>query len=51
VTHLGYLLCGWGSALVVLGAYAVSTIRRGRKLSEGVPRERVRWLTTSGDDA
>ncbi|MDP6975832.1 MAG: hypothetical protein QF575_04620 [Acidimicrobiales bacterium] len=51
MTHLGYLMAGWGIALGVLGAYAVATVRRGRDLARRVPAGRARWLTTPGDDA
>ncbi|MDW3219374.1 MAG: hypothetical protein R8F63_12260 [Acidimicrobiales bacterium] len=49
MTHLGYLLVGWGVSLGVGAAYATSLILRGRRLSARVPAERRRWMTT--DDA
>jgi hypothetical protein len=44
MTHLGYLLVGWGVTLAVGTAYAVNLVRRGRRLSARVPAERRRWL-------
>jgi hypothetical protein len=43
MTHVGYLAAGWGIALVVLGAYALRTVRRGRTLAAQVPPEERRW--------
>jgi len=45
MTHLGYLLVGWGVTLAVGFAYAASLIRRGRRLSARVPADRRRWMT------
>ena len=42
-THAGYVAAGWGISLVVLGAYALRTVRRGRALAERVPPEDRRW--------
>jgi len=50
VTHLGYLLAGWGIALGVLAGYAVSVVRRGRALSGRVPSADRRWLTPPDGD-
>ena len=33
MTHLGYLIAGWGISLAVLGGYALRVVRRGRRLS------------------
>lgn len=46
MTHLGYLIAGWGIALGAVGLYAVSLIRRGKALSARVPVERRRWIST-----
>jgi len=46
VTHLGYLLVGWGVSLSVVGLYSLSLVRRGRHLAARVPAERQRWMTT-----
>ncbi len=43
VTHVGYIAAGWGITLVVLGAYALRTVRRGKALAERVPPEDRRW--------
>ena len=48
MTHLGYLIAGWGIALGTLGLYVVSIIRRG-DLARRVPAERSRWLTSTDD--
>jgi len=49
VTHLGYLIAGWGIAIGACTLYAMSVMRRARRLSELVPPERIRWMT--GEDA
>ena len=46
MTHLGYLLGGWGVSAVLLTVYAVSVVRRGRALSVSVPEDQRRWLTS-----
>ena len=43
MTHAGYVAAGWVIPLVVLGAYAVRTVRRGRSLANRVPPEDRRW--------
>ena len=48
MTHIGYLIAGWGIGLGTLGAYGWSVVRRGRALARRVPAERQRWMT-SGD--
>ena len=50
MTHLGYLMAGWGVSLVVLGGYAVRLVRRGRSLIALVPEDRRRWLESPGTD-
>jgi hypothetical protein len=45
MTHLGYLLVGWGTTIAVGGLYAASLLRRGRRLTARVPLERRRWMT------
>jgi hypothetical protein len=42
-THVGYVAAGWGIALVVLGGYALRTVRRGKALAQRVPPEDRRW--------
>jgi heme exporter protein D len=43
MTHAYYVALGWGIGLVVLAAYSVRTVRRGRRLAERVPPEQRRW--------
>jgi hypothetical protein len=43
MTHVGYVAAGWAIPLVLLGAYALRLLRRGRSLAEQVPPERRRW--------
>ena len=51
MTHLGYLIAGWGISLVVLGGYGLRLARRGRSLSPLVPEDRRRWLAAPGTDS
>lgn len=44
MSHLGYLLVGWGVTLAVGATYAASLLRRGRRLSARVPADRRRWM-------
>lgn len=46
MTHLGYLIAGWGISLGAIGLYATSLLRRGRALSARVPADRRRWIST-----
>ena len=48
MTHLGYLIAGWGIALGAIALYATSLIRRGKALSAQVPADRRRWISTNG---
>jgi hypothetical protein len=41
--YAGYVAAGWLSAVVVVGSYAVSVVRRGRRLSRRVPPGERRW--------
>lgn len=43
MTHVGYIAAGWGSALALLGGYALRTLRRERALAAQVPPEERRW--------
>lgn len=49
MTHLGYLIAGWGIVLGAMALYALSLARRGRELSARVPSERQRWMTTADE--
>ena len=44
MTHLGYIIAGWGISLGVLGGYGLSVIRRGRAVAKLVPPDRRRWI-------
>jgi hypothetical protein len=46
MTHVGYLIAGWGIVILVSVAYGVSVFVRTRKLAEKVPEDRRRWMTT-----
>lgn len=43
MTHAYHVALGWGIGLVVLAAYALRTVRRGRSLAARVPPEQRRW--------
>lgn len=47
MTHVGYLVAGWGITLGSLSLYAISLMRRGRALSARVPGDQRRWMTTN----
>jgi len=47
MTHLGYLIAGWGISLGAIAIYSVSLMRRGKALAARVPVERRRWITTN----
>ena len=49
MTHVGYLIAGWGISLGTLGIYGFSLLRRGRALAARVPADRQRWMTTDED--
>jgi len=49
MTHVGYLIAGWGISLAACALFAMSVMRRARRLSALVPPERHRWMT--GQDA
>ncbi|MCQ3807788.1 MAG: hypothetical protein OXB92_13625 [Acidimicrobiaceae bacterium] len=46
MTHLGYLLAGWGVSLGCGALYAVRLVLRGRRLSAAVPAGQRRWMTS-----
>lgn len=46
MTHVAYLIAGWGITFVACAVYAVSVLRRARVLAERVPAERARWMTS-----
>jgi hypothetical protein len=43
MTHAGYVAAGWAGTAVVIAGYALSLLRRGRKLSRQVPPGERRW--------
>jgi hypothetical protein len=43
MTHAGFVAAGWLGTAAVLGAYALSLLRRGRRLSRQVPAGERRW--------
>lgn len=45
MTHLGYLLVGWGVSLGCGVLYAVRLVLRGRDLSARVPAGQRRWMS------
>ncbi|HSL59437.1 MAG TPA: hypothetical protein VK866_16435 [Acidimicrobiales bacterium] len=45
MSHLPYVLVGWGIVLTTLGTYAARLVLRGRQLSRQVPPERRRWAS------
>ena len=50
MTHVGYLIAGWGITMGTLAFYAVRLVRRGRELSGRVPDAHRRWLEDQGSD-
>ena len=51
MTHLGYLLVGWGVTLGAGALYSLSLVRRGRRLSARVPADRRRWMSATDPGA
>ncbi len=45
MTHVGYLVAGWGITAATLIGYGVSLVLRGRRLAPQVPEERRRWMS------
>ena len=50
MTHVPFLIAGWGIALVTVALYSISVMRRARRLSKLVPVERQRWMTGNDSD-
>lgn len=46
MTHVGYLIAGWGVVFVACAVYAWSVMRRARRVAARVPAERARWMTS-----
>lgn len=51
MTHVGYLIAGWGVSLGVLALYTRSILARGRALSAGIPTHRRRWINSDAEAA
>lgn len=49
MTHVGYLIAGWGISLVAIGGYTWSVITRGRTLSSQVAADRRRWIQSNDE--
>lgn len=49
MTHVPYLVAGWGIAAITCALYAMSVTRRAKRVATRVPIERHRWMT--GQDA
>ena len=43
MTDGGYVAAGWVGAMVLVGGYALVTLRRGRRISRRVPEGDRRW--------
>jgi len=50
MTHVPYLIAGWGISIAACALYAMSVMRRAKRLSELVPLERRRWMTGGDSD-
>ena len=50
MTHVGFLAAGWGIVFVAAILYAVSVLRRAKKVASRVPIERARWMTGKDSD-
>jgi len=46
MSHLGYLLAGWGITLATGALYAVRLVVRGRRLTARAPQQQRRWMTS-----
>ena len=49
MTHVPYLIAGYGISIAACALYAISVTRRAKSLAAKVPAERARWMT--GNDA
>ena len=39
-----FILGAWGVTVLIIGSYALSVVRRGKRLSRQVPPEQRRWM-------
>lgn len=51
MTHVGYLIAGWGISLAAIGTYTWSVITRGRRLSTQVAADHRRWIQSDSGEA
>ena len=51
MSHVGYLIAGWAIGIGVPVLYAIFLLRRARKLSESVPPERQRWISSTEEQS
>lgn len=49
MTHVGYLIAGWGIVFGASALFALSVMQRAKRVAARVPVERQRWMT--GQDA
>ena len=50
MTHVPYLLAGYGISIAAIALYAISVMRRAKRLTAKVPVERARWMTGGDSD-
>lgn len=50
MTDVPYLVAGYGACFLLCGLYAVSVLRRAKRLTAKVPAERARWMTGNDSD-
>lgn len=50
MTHVGFLVAGYGTVFVACALYAVSVLRRAKRVAARVPIERARWMTGKDSD-
>lgn len=48
MNDLGYIIAGWAIGLGVPALYTIWVLVRGRALTQQVPPERRRWMTSDG---
>ena len=46
MTHLGYLIAGWGFSSLVILISAFRLLKRGARLSARVPVQNARWMSS-----
>ncbi len=48
MTHVGYLIAGWGGSLAAIGLYARYVVVKGKELTAEVPPGHRRWTEAEG---